>query len=224
MALTPASRQRVFAWVTAAAAVAAVVAWAAGARSPVSALQQLAAPGALSPAHAFLSSNCAACHSPVTGVERASCVACHAVNTAIVNRQPTAFHATIATCASCHVEHRGPRRPVAMEHAALAGDTRQLNCVTCHAPQDRHREKLGRDCASCHVVQQWTIPAFLHPSPRSTACASCHLEPPSHAMGHFEMVSQRVARQPDARVEQCYRCHQTTAWNDIIGVGWYKHH
>ena len=43
-------------------------------------------------------------------------------------------------------------------------------------------------------------------------------------MGHFQMVSQVVARRPDTPVEQCYSCHQTTAWNDIVGVGWYKHH
>lgn len=24
--------------------------------------------------------------------------------------------------------------------------------------------------------------------------------------------------------ECCRACHQTTSWNDIKGVGWYKHH
>ena len=52
-------------------------------------------------------------------------------------------------------------------------------------------------------------------------------------MTHFSMVSKRVARQEDervaqccgaAQVNQCYRCHLTTSWNDIRGVGWYKHH
>jgi hypothetical protein len=43
-------------------------------------------------------------------------------------------------------------------------------------------------------------------------------------MEHFHMVSQRVAGKEHARVEQCYLCHQTTSWNDIRGVGWYKHH
>lgn len=43
-------------------------------------------------------------------------------------------------------------------------------------------------------------------------------------MEHFRMVSARVANQPNAQVNQCYECHQTTAWNDIKGVGWYKHH
>ncbi|MBI3736827.1 hypothetical protein HY256_09975 [Candidatus Sumerlaeota bacterium] len=52
----------------------------------------------------------------------------------------------------------------------------------------------------------------------------CHQAPPSHYMMHFEMVSMKVAGQEHAEVSQCYLCHQTTAWNDIRGVGWYKHH
>ena len=43
-------------------------------------------------------------------------------------------------------------------------------------------------------------------------------------MMHFRMVSAKVAGQPHAAVRQCFLCHQTTAWNDIKGVGWYKHH
>ena len=27
-----------------------------------------------------------------------------------------------------------------------------------------------------------------------------------------------------ADVSQCFLCHKTNAWNDISGVGWYKHH
>jgi hypothetical protein len=43
-------------------------------------------------------------------------------------------------------------------------------------------------------------------------------------MGHFEMVSTKtVAGQPEACVEQLL-FHQTDAWNDIKGVGWYEHH
>jgi hypothetical protein len=52
-------------------------------------------------------------------------------------------------------------------------------------------------------------------------------------MMHFDMISKKIARQEDAQVaaccgavqvNQCYRCHQTTSWNDIQGVGYYKHH
>ena len=43
-------------------------------------------------------------------------------------------------------------------------------------------------------------------------------------MMHFKMVSEKVAGREHAKVEQCYLCHQTDAWNSIRGVGWYKHH
>ncbi len=36
--------------------------------------------------------------------------------------------------------------------------------------------------------------------------------------------SKKVAGQPHALVNQCYLCHQTTAWNDIKRVGWFQCH
>lgn len=99
-----------------------------------------------------------------------------------------------------------------------------LNCAACHGNQDRHFKLFGQDCAQCHSTGTWKIQHFRHPSPRSTDCAQCHQAPPSHYMEHFQMISAKVAGQPSAKVNQCYLCHQTTSWNDIKGVGWYKHH
>jgi len=108
-----------------------------------------------------------------------------------------------------------------------------LDCAGCHATKDRHLGLLGKDCAQCHATTQWTISEFRHPSPSSYNCAQCHQAPPSHYMMHFDMISKKVAGQEDAQVAeccgrtqvtQCYRCHQTTSWNDIRGVGYYKHH
>ena len=226
--------------------------------------QQHVSPGRLSTAHASLATTCAACHTPVRSAEAVKCIACHANNTALIQRQPTAFHATIDTCSNCHAEHRGSTvRPVAMDHVTLANlgletirrdvENRSnrrllawlrqheagaaesthprvtsteaaLNCATCHSTKDRHQKLFGEDCASCHATASWTISDFSHPSPRSTDCVQCHGAPPSHYMMHFQMVSQAVARVPDARVDQCFRCHHTTSWNDIKGIGWYKHH
>lgn len=83
---------------------------------------------------------------------------------------------------------------------------------------------FGSDCAACHATTQWRFAQFRHPSPRSMDCAQCHRPPPSHSMMHFEMVSVPVARQPSARVNQCYLCHQTTSWSDIKARGFVKHH
>ena len=75
-----------------------------------------------------------------------------------------------------------------------------LNCATCHQTKDRHRGLFGNDCAQCHQA------------------------PPSHSMMHFQMISMKVACQPNAKVSQCFLCHQTTSWNDSKGGDHFKHH
>ncbi len=110
------------------------------------------------------------------------------------------------------------------DHSRSKADQSMLDCASCHASKDRHQGLLGADCVQCHATTQWTIAEFVHPSARSTECAQCHLPPPSHNMMHFSMMSAPLARQPDAKVNQCFMCHQTTAWNDIKGVGRVKHH
>ncbi len=242
--------------------------------------QEFVSPGPLSAGHAYLANRCASCHETNVGVTDARCTACHANDERLLGRQPTAFHASITECRTCHIEHQGGNGSlIAMDHVELAkigartlerasrtddasGETEggsadtlkslrtwlhiripgqlnassareALNCVGCHATKDPHLGLLGGDCAQCHVMTKWTIAEFRHPSPRSTDCAQCHQAPPSHYMMHFDMISKRIARQEDAQVSgccgsvqvnQCYRCHQTTSWNDIIGVGYYKHH
>jgi hypothetical protein len=217
-------------------------------------------PGPLSPAHRFLEGNCAGCHAPVAGVQAARCISCHAAETALLQRQPTAFHANVGTCAECHREHEGAASPrtemnhetlaavglrqfasapegsearllyshlfshAAMSSSSRAGTEQLLDCSGCHQSRDRHVGQFGGECSACHTTAQWTIPGFRHPPPSSTDCAECHRAPPSHSMGHFEMVSKRVAGVEHADASQCYLCHQTTSWNDIKSVGMYDHH
>jgi len=106
----------------------------------------------------------------------------------------------------------------------LKKEERALNCATCHQTKDRHQGLFGTDCAQCHGTTAWTIPEFRHPSAASQLCAQCHQAPPSHYMEHFRMIDQTICGQPNAKVNQCFLCHQTTVWNDIKGVGFYKHH
>ena len=225
--------------------------------------QRMVSPGALSQAHTFLEHNCAACHTPVKGVEAKNCIVCHADNKTVLQRQPSAFHADIAECAACHLEHQGPvPHTTKMDHVALARiglrqvqnaaaahdqqrdalvawvnesnaaphapqlqrEESLLNCATCHQTKDRHRGLFGTDCAQCHGTTKWTLPEFRHPSSDSQSCAQCHQAPPSHYMEHFKMVSMKTAGVEQAEVNQCFLCHQTTVWNDIKGVGFYKHH
>ncbi|MDP3857309.1 MAG: cytochrome c3 family protein [Stagnimonas sp.] len=234
--------------------------------------QQLVSPGVLSPRHAHLGDQCGACHTPNVGVTVANCTACHANAERLLGRQPTAFHASVQECSSCHIEHQGTGvRPVTMDHLALAqvgmrtmaraahghfspdigpdaesaatlqsletwlrvktpkqldaSSAREaLNCAGCHDSKDPHFKRMGSDCGQCHAFVSWQVPGYQHPAPSSTDCVQCHQPPPSHLMGHFEMVSKKFAGKERARVDQCFECHNTTSWNDIVGVGFYKHH
>lgn len=237
------------------------------------ALQQFVSPGPLSQRHAYLADRCESCHETTVGVTAAKCTACHANEERLLGRQPTAFHASIAECSTCHVEHQNSNiLPIPMDHMELAkigartleraagsdaasaatlksletwlriripgqldeSSAREaLNCAGCHSTKDRHLGFFGKDCAQCHATTNWRIAEFQHPAPSSLYCAQCHQAPGSHYMMHFDMISKKIARQEDERVAeccgvtnvtQCYRCHQTTSWNDIRGVGYYKHH
>ena len=127
-----------------------------------------------------------------------------------------------------HLMQTGAERPDGQVRSSgpsvVAPGEAALRCASCHGNQDRHVGYFGVRCEECHSTASWTIAGFQHPSPRSHECEQCHRAPPSHFMEHFSMVSMRAARRTEARVEQCYLCHQTTSWNDIVGIGRYKHH
>ena len=233
-------------------------------RSVQVAIKRTVRPGPLSPKHAYLADRCESCHASTVGVTVAKCTACHATSERLLGRQPSAFHASVGECATCHVEHQGTSvRPLVMDHVELArlgartlerasrtdADSAEtlksletwlrvkspgqfdessareaLNCAACHDRKDRHFKRFGSDCAQCHALETWTVRGYQHPSSRSKECVQCHLAPPSHFMEHFSMVSQKFAHKENARVDQCFECHNTTSWNDIVGVGFYKHH
>jgi hypothetical protein len=203
----------------------------------------LVEPGPLSPAHASLQRDCQTCHTPHKGVEPAKCIACH-TGTDFGTKASTRFHANAKQCTTCHIEHDGGASLARMDHEALldpdfwrvplrppgAGiskthpeTTDALSCVSCHAARDRHQGLFGKDCKSCHTLADWKVAAFRHPSVNSRQCAECHKAPPSHFMMHFEMVSQRVAKER-APVNQCVACHTTDSWNNVRKVGLYDHH
>ena len=172
-----------------------------------------------------------------------SCVACHLEHQGRVTRSTKMDHSALTRIAFTRLKNdaKAGGADVAQakqlkqwlqeqssdghfQNTQLKPEERLLNCATCHQTKDRHRGLFGTDCASCHSTAKWTIAEFRHPSPASQSCAQCHQAPPSHYMMHFKMISMKVAGQEHAEVTQCFLCHETTSWNDIKGVGWYKHH
>lgn len=190
--------------------------------------------------------NCIACHANDTALLQrqptafhaviGSCRECHPEHQGTSTRPTAMDHATLAKVGLRQLRDEGQADRagalaswIRREQAAgglphLTPAEAALNCVACHGTKDRHVGLFGQECAQCHGTTTWAILEFRHPSPRSTDCAQCHQAPPSHYMEHFHMVSMKVAGKPHARVNQCFLCHETTSWNDIKGVGWFKHH
>lgn len=160
-------------------------------------------------------SNCAVCHIEHQGAD---------ANLRVMNHEALARIGVNLIPEGAGVSNQTSVQILPENHPLVSPLEARLDCASCHATKDKHFGLFGQNCAACHATNQWTIPAFQHPSPRSQDCAQCHQAPPSHYMIHFEMVDKNVTKQENARVNQCYVCHQTTAWNDIKGVGFYKHH
>ena len=187
------------------------------------AAQRAVSPGELSQPHAFLENNCAVCHqehqgrvSPTTDMDHVALA-----RIGLRQIQPAAkSHDSARDDLIAWIANGAPSSATAQ----LQREELLLNCAACHQTKDRHFGLFGNECAQCHGTSKWTVPAFRHPSPASQSCAQCHQAPPSHYMMHFKMISMSIARMEKAEVNQCFLCHQTTSWNDIKGVGWYKHH
>jgi hypothetical protein len=95
-------------------------------------------------------------------------------------------HTQIA-CAACHFDNRYKDTP--------------RQCISCHAPDDRHRGSRGMECGNCHSTSQWTTQKFDHERETGfalkgeharTDCTSCHTS----------------GRMQDPLPVDCHGCHK----------------
>lgn len=154
-----------------------------------------------------------------------------------------------AECRSCHIEHRGRgqslvdlRRarfdhqksdfPIAGKHRGLECRSchvptapfraAPLACVACHAKDDAHDGRFGRNCASCHSDAGWKIiRAFDHRltgfpligAHQRTPCAGCHIggryrDTPRQCVAcHLKDDVHKGANGRD-----CASCHSPVTW------------
>ncbi|MDH4230128.1 MAG: cytochrome C [Nitrospirota bacterium] len=184
---------------------------------------------------------CRACHKGVLYKETfdTACVACHKRDDVHKGKQGD-------KCDRCHSE-KGWREQVRFDHdlspfpligqhvAAPCeachvdrsyGDTSR-NCYKCHAPEDKHKRRLGTECGQCHNPNGWSLWGFdhdkqtrfkldgahdgldclaCHNSPtrgkvrQANTCGACHLEDDTHG-GQFG--------------RNCGRCHTTKSFTDL---------
>ena len=162
--------------------------------------QRAVRPGELSQPHAFLGNNCAACHTPVKGVDAKNCIVCHADNTSLLQRQPSAFHATIGECASCHLEHQGRvPRTTQMDHNALAGIAARKVGRDSASPAGKKDEARVLGWLLSQAKKTAVNPNYPHLTPGEATlnCAVCHSAQDRHR-GLFG--------------NDCASCHGTTKW------------
>jgi hypothetical protein len=118
-----------------------------------------------------------------------------------------------APCEECHAD------------AVYRGT--ESSCNGCHAVDDVHERRLGRDCASCHNPNGWALWRFDHdvqtdyPLEGAHAgldCLACHKVPVkgsidlSHACYACHRVDD-VHRGSYGRF--CERCHTTSSFKEL---------
>ena len=166
-------------------------------------------------------SNCASCHIEHRGAD---------ANMRVMDHEALARIGVSMIGGIRSISNEQNNEDLPADHPLVSSLVSRLNCAGCHSTKDKHVGLFGQKCVSCHATTQWTIPAFQHPSVNSINCSQCHQAPQSHYMMHFEMIDKTVAAAQGngccaiVQVNQCYSCHQTTSFNDIKGVGYYKHH
>ncbi len=170
--------------------------------------------------HAKAPTDCVACHKadePHMGRLGTACSTCHVVSgwkTVSFDHSKTAFplkgeHAH-AQCAACHINQ--------------AWKGIQASCVSCHAKDDAHDGKLGKDCASCHVETGWKVQSFNHAKTgfpligrhADATCQSCHVKDVTTALprtcnGCHAKDDPHKGRNGPA----CADCHTPRDWRAV---------
>lgn len=147
-----------------------------------------------------------------------------------------------AQCSRCHNErawkntafdHNQSEFPLAGRHAQI--ECRQCHvsaefkdakkdCASCHAKDDKHKEKLGLRCGDCHDPRGWKPVSFDHNAKSrfkldgahiKVECLSCHTAPVKDkpSLG----IDCASCHAKDDRHKQrlgplCADCHETRTW------------
>ena len=150
---------------------------------------------------ASLSGGCDACHSDVKWTSDIR------FDHDLTNYPLLGLHSLIA-CGQCH--------------ASKAFKGTPKTCVECHAHNDVHKGRLGKDCAACHSPNGWKVWTFDHSKTgfaltgahSTLKCVECHRQP----AGEVKLAQDCASchRKDDIHLgqygAQCQRCHGTLSF------------
>ena len=160
-------------------------------------------------------------------------------------------HGSEAECRHCHTDHKGRSKdiiqlntetfdhdqtdyPLKGAHSttgcgACHADGKKYraappSCVGCHRQDDVHKEKLGDDCAECHVEKSWKPQPFdhedtdfpLHGKHADVDCNSCHAGQQYRELSTTCYSCHRLNDVHAGRYgNSCSDCHREQEWSRI---------
>lgn len=170
----------------------------------------------------FEETTCVSCHKAAdvhAGKNGQKCDTCHSVNgwdTLVFNHNTTDFP----------LAHRHRELPCRACHSnGVVEQNTPMACHGCHADDDIHLGRNGKQCDSCHTPMEWKKAQFNHAKEvgfpllgqhQNLSCTSCHVgalqdELPRDCAGCH--AADDPHKNPD--MQMCATCHVTDGWNTI---------
>ncbi|MET3107305.1 hypothetical protein AAKU67_002262 [Oxalobacteraceae bacterium GrIS 2.11] len=118
----------------------------------------------------------------------------------------------LVKCDACHVPEKGALyQKVKLDH----------ECAACHLKDDKHKQQLGKQCASCHNEKTWKDAPYDHNKSRfpltgshaRTPCKDCHQTPAFHdTASTCYSCHEKEDKHHKAYGIECQTCHYTGTW------------
>ena len=191
-------------------------------------------------AHAQKLVKCDACHKDLQSYRNTpmDCFSCHKKDDKHDGQAGT-------QCEACHsdrswkvtrFDHALSRFPLTGRHVAVAckscHETSRYkdaprDCFSCHKKEDKHKQRLGMRCETCHNTRAWPVWSFDHDTKtkyklegghRRVSCESCHKQPAAQGKDIAPVGNTCIAchKADDVHEGQfgsrCEQCHTVENW------------
>jgi Cytochrome c7 and related cytochrome c len=115
-------------------------------------------------------------------------------------------------------------------HETLRYKDASRDCVSCHKKEDKHKQKLGLRCETCHNARAWTVWSFDHDvktkyklegAHRKVTCESCHtaVAPKGKDVAPVSSTCISCHRTDDVHEgmfgARCEQCHRVDSWKNF---------